>query len=581
MMTPMEPSPLARAPRADDARVAELRSFDVLDGAADTDIDALTRLAAHLCRAPVAAVSLVDTDRQWFLSRLGLTARETSREVSFCSHAIEGDGIFEVPDARRDPRFAGTPLVTGDPHIVFYAGAPLVTPAGHAIGALCVIDHTPRTLSADEREALALIGRQVMRRLEQQRALKALQTFSNERAAHLEQLQQYAGTLALSEQRLAMVLAAVEAGYWDWNLVTGQVTFSPRFGELFQLECDGPLPVEAVFTALDDPELEALHAAFGDLFGRRVERLHQEFQVRTPDSDPRWLRFRGHVTSWGDHGEPLRALGLAVDVTRERQRDHQLRTSQKLDAIGALAAGVAHEINTPLQFVSHNLDFLAAHCATVAAGLHAAGAAEDAEAVLLHDEVAGAIAESIDGLERVTQIVRALKEFSHQGKGGRERIDINQMIENAITLTRNEWKFVADVERDLAPGLPPVAAAGYECGQLLVNLIVNAAHAVMAAGATGAAGRKGLITLRTRLVNGQVEIRLGDTGTGIPPEIRDRVFEPFFTTKSVGKGTGQGLATARAIVERHGGTIGFDTEVGRGTTFIVCFPVANGSQQAA
>ncbi len=568
-----------RPHRDEAARVAELRSFDVLDTAADADIDALTRLAAHLCDAPVAAVSLVDTDRQWFLSRLGVAASETPRGVSFCTHAIEGEGLFEVADATRDARFAGTPLVTGDPHIVFYAGAPLVTPSGHALGALCVIDHTPRTLTDGQREALTLIGRQVMRRLEQQRALKALQAFSDERVAHLEQLQQYAGTLALSEQRLAMVLAAVEAGYWDWNLVTGEVTFSPRFGELFQLECAGPLPVEDLFAALDDPELEALHTAFADLFARRVERLHEEFQVRTPDSEPRWLRFRGHVTAWGDDGEPLRALGLAVDITGDRQRDHQMRTTQKLDAIGALAAGVAHEINTPLQFVSHNLDFLASHCATVSEGLTACnGVPPDADALLLHDEVAGAIAESIDGLERVTQIVRALKEFSHQGRGGRERIDINQMIENAITLTRNEWKFVAAFERDLAPGLPPVAAAGYECGQLLVNLIVNAAHAVLAA---SAAGRKGVISARTRLVNGQIEIRVSDTGTGIPPEIRDRIFEPFFTTKSVGKGTGQGLATARAIVERHGGSIDFETEMGCGTTFVVRFPTAAGSQQAA
>ncbi|MBL8136851.1 MAG: GAF domain-containing protein [Acidobacteria bacterium] len=575
----MDPSPPARPRRADEAgRLAELRGFDVLDSAADADIDALTRLAARLCRVPVAAVSLVDADHQWFLSRPDIAARVTPRRVSFCSHAIEADGVFEVPDATCDARFAGTPLVAGAPHIVFYAGAPLVTPAGHAIGALCVIDHTPRTLSADEREALVLIGRQVMRRLEQHRALTALQAFSSERVAHLEQLERYASTLALSEQRLAMVLAAVEAGYWDWDLVTGEVIFSPRFGELFQLDGDGPLPVEALFTALDDPELEALHAAFADLFGRRVDRLYEEFQVRTPDGEPTWLRFRGHVTSWGAHGEPLRALGLAIDITRERQRDHQLRTTQKLDAIGALAAGVAHEINTPLQFVSHNLDFLAAHCATVTAGMNAAAWPGDAEVLQRHDDVAGAIAESIDGLERVTQIVRALKEFSHQGRDGRERLDINRMIENAITLTRHEWKFVADVERDLAPGLPPVAAAGYECGQLLVNLIVNAAHAVMAA---EAAGGKGVIGVRSRLVNGQVEIRLTDTGTGIAPEIRDRIFEPFFTTKGVGTGTGQGLATARAIVERHGGAIEFETEVGRGTTFIVRFPAANGSQQAA
>lgn len=576
------PSPPPPHLPTDAARLDELRSFDVLDTAADADIDALTRLAAQLCGAPAATVSLVDTDRQWFLSRLGVGATETPRDVSFCTHTIGGEDLFEVRDATIDPRFAGTPLVVGDPHVVFYAGTPLRTSSGHAIGALCVIDHAPRTLTDDQREVLRLLGRQVMRRLEQQRSLKVLQALSQDRRVHLEQLQHYADTLALSEQRLAMVLAAVGAGYWDWDLVTGTVTFSARFGALFHLPGEAPLPVEALFAALDDPDLEALHGAFAELFTRRTERLLYEFQIRQPDREPAWIRFRGQVAAWSAAGEPLRALGLAVDITEDRWRDEQMRTAQKLEAIGALAAGVAHEINTPLQFVSHNLDFLATQSGAMAERLTVpaddpSGTDHD-DARTLHDDVASAIAESIDGLDRVTRIVRALKEFSHQGRGGLERVDVNQMIENAITLTRNEWKFAAVVERDLAAGLPLVTAAGYECGQLLVNLIVNAAHAITA---TGVDAPRGVITVRTRLVHGQVEIRLSDTGTGIPAEIQARMFEPFFTTKRVGQGTGQGLATARAIVERHGGTIGFETEVGRGTTFIVRFPAASGSVQAA
>jgi signal transduction histidine kinase len=214
----------------------------------------------------------------------------------------------------------------------------------------------------------------------------------------------------------------------------------------------------------------------------------------------------------------------------------------------------------------------------VTAGLSAGAPAGDTEALVRHDDIVSAIAESIDGLERVTHIVRALKEFSHQGRGAREFVDINQMIEHAITLTRHEWKAVAVIDRELTPGLPPVAAAGYECGQLFVNLIVNAAHAVQAADSTDGRGR---ISVRTQLVDGHVEIRLADTGTGIAPEIRDRVFEPFFTTKRLGTGTGQGLAIARAIVERHGGTIGFESDVGRGTTFIVRFPAARDGRQVA
>ncbi|MEZ5420312.1 MAG: ATP-binding protein [Vicinamibacterales bacterium] len=579
----MRPRPLPPVPADEAGRVAELKRFEVLDTAADADVDALTRLALDLCQVPIAAVSLVDADRQWYLSRIGLDLSETPREVAFCAHAIGDADVFEVADARRSPDFAGNPLVTGAPGIVFYAGAPLVTPSGHAIGALCVIDHRPRTLSPEQREVLRLLARQVMRRLEQQRSLRALRTLHEERVAHLRELRRTSDTLALSEQRLEMVLDAVEAGYWDWDLASGEVLFSQRFAALFQLSASGPLPVEDVFGAVDDAELEMLHATLGDLFARRIERLWHEFPVRTPDSHPRWIRLRGQVTAWTPSGEPLRALGLAVDITAERQRDHHLRATQKLDAIGALAAGVAHEINTPLQFVSHNLDFLASQCGTLAQRLTAAGCepgtgvAPD-EVRALHDEVAGAIAESIDGIDRVTHIVRALKEFSHHGRGARERVDINQMIENAITLTRHEWKFVAEFERDLAPGLPPVAAAAHECGQVLVNLIVNGAHAVHDAHGSS---RKGRLGVRTRFQDGRVEIRLWDTGTGIAADIQDRVFEPFFTTKPVGKGTGQGLATARAVVERHGGTIGFETQPGRGTTFIVRLPAAPGSAIAA
>jgi signal transduction histidine kinase len=577
-------STLAPFPADDAARVAELRSYEVLDTAADADVDALTRLALHLCDVPMAAVSLVDANRQWFLSRFGLDVTETPRHVSFCQHTILGQEVFEVTDARQSPAFASSPLVTGAPGIVFYAGAPLVTAAGHALGALCVLDRRPRSLSREQREVLALLARQVVRRLEQQRTLRSLHALSEERVAHAQQIRRAAEAVALSEQRLAMVMHAVEAGYWDWDLTTGAVLFSPRFAELFQLEHDAPLPIEDVFAAVDDAELEALHAALGDLFARRVDRLWHEFPVRTPDSDPRWIRFRGHVTSWSPAGEPLRALGLAVDITADRRRDSHLRATQKLDAIGALAAGVAHEINTPLQFVSHNLDFLASQCGTLAARLTAhdaaaaASAGDAAEVRAMHDEVAGAIAESIDGIDRVTDIVRALKEFSHHGRPARDRIDINQMIENAITLTRHEWKFVATFDRDLAPGLPPVAAAAYECGQVLVNLIVNGAHAVQEAIRPG---QKGRLSVQTRLEDGQVVIRLADTGTGIAPDIQERIFEPFFTTKGVGKGTGQGLATARAVVERHGGSITFETLPGRGTTFIVRFPAVAGSAQAA
>jgi signal transduction histidine kinase len=371
---------------------------------------------------------------------------------------------------------------------------------------------------------------------------------------------------APDDTRLALLLQAVDAGFWEWDLASGLVAVTGRFAELFRLDGAGTRPVGAVFAAVGDADLEGLQAAFADLFARRTDRLRHECAIRMPPGELRWVRLRGQVTAWTAAGEPLQAVGLAIDVSDDRRRADSLRTTHKLDAIGALAAGVAHEINTPLQFVSHNLEFLASQCAAVASG---PGAAAGDPADVRH-ELAGAIAESIDGIDRVTRIVRALKEFSHHGRSAQDRVDLNQMIENAVTLTRHEWKLVATVERQLAPGLPPVAIAAHECGQVLVNLLVNAAHAVHAATRPGGRGR---IDVATRLVDGAIEIQVRDTGVGMPPEVQARLFEPFFTTKGVGRGTGQGLSTARAIVERHGGTIGFESAPGRGTTFVVRLPM--------
>ncbi|MGE0813542.1 MAG: ATP-binding protein [Vicinamibacterales bacterium] len=566
----MPPSPPVT--RDDAARLAERRSFEVLDTAADADLDALTALAAHVCGVAMAAVSLVDGDRHLVKARHGFPFADAYRDALFSAQAVQPDGVFEVADAAADARLAASALVTGAPSVAFCAGAPLTTDSGRPIGALLVLDQRPRRLGAEQRQTLALLARQVARRLEHQRSVRALQRSSEEGRAHAEDMRRAAEAAALNEQRMTLVLNSLGAGYFDWDMSGGLVTYDGRFAALLHVHQPSPQPPDLVFAAIDDPELAELHTALADLFAGRARRVQLQFAVRSPDSDPRWVRLHCDIAVRTPEGDPLRTIGLLVDVTHDHQRDDQLRTAQKLDAIGTLAAGVAHEINTPLQFVSHNLDFVASEIGALAGAVQPAGTEHTWRDIEL------AVAESIEGLDRVTEIVRALKEFSHNGRGGRERVDINQMVQNAITLTRNEWRNAATIERHFAPGLPPIAAAGNECGQVLINLIVNAAHAIQAATRPG---QRGLIGITTRLVGGQVEIRVADNGTGIGVEIQPRIFEPFFTTKAVGRGTGQGLATAKAVVERYGGTIGFETEVGLGTTFTVRFPVLGAASQAA
>jgi signal transduction histidine kinase len=168
-----------------------------------------------------------------------------------------------------------------------------------------------------------------------------------------------------------------------------------------------------------------------------------------------------------------------------------------------------------------------------------------------------------------------MKEFSHPGNDEMQSIDLNRAIESTLTVCRNEWKYVAELVTDFDPDLPPVTCLPGECNQVFLNLIINACHAIAEAQTDGTQ-EKGTITVSTRNLGDAVEVRIADTGTGIPEEARRKVFDPFFTTKQVGRGTGQGLAIARSvIVDKHNGSLSFETEVGRGTTFIVQLPLSS------
>ena len=207
-------------------------------------------------------------------------------------------------------------------------------------------------------------------------------------------------------------------------------------------------------------------------------------------------------------------------------------------------------------------------------------ALDAADLAYLREEVPQAIAQSLDGVKRVSEIVQAMKEFSHPGTQRKTAIDLNHAIETTMTVARNEWKYVAEVQTDLDPSLPPVPCLPGEINQVLLNLLVNASHAV--AEVTGDRREtRGTITLSTRQVDDGVEVRIHDTGPGVPSEIQARIFEPFFTTKDVGKGTGQGLALAHAVVVRkHGGRIWCESPPNDGATFVVRLPLAESPTSA-
>lgn len=292
----------------------------------------------------------------------------------------------------------------------------------------------------------------------------------------------------------------------------------------------------------------------------------------------------------------------ATDRTDHLRMQRELAQAQKLEAIGQLAAGIAHEINSPMQFISDNHRFIADALqgelwpiVEGAARLTKADQKDEevgrcldelrrqiaqVDLEFLLEEIPRALAQSLEGVTRVTGIVQAMKQFAHPDPEEKAPVDLHQVIESTITVCRHEWKYVADVRTEFDPAVPLVWAVRGALGQVFLNLIVNAAHAI--GDAVSGQGGKGTITIRTKRDGDWVEIRVSDTGTGIAEEHREKIFDPFFTTKPVGKGTGQGLTIARSvIVGKHGGQIAFETEVGRGTTFIVRLPIDGRPSSAA
>jgi predicted ATPase/signal transduction histidine kinase/tRNA A-37 threonylcarbamoyl transferase component Bud32 len=368
--------------------------------------------------------------------------------------------------------------------------------------------------------------------------------------------------------------------------------------------------------SLENAALFAAQRVQAEAISRANDELRTEIHVRQ-QAELELAGYRAHLEDL--ISERTKELTLANqklrDAAAERERiEAELRLAQKLESVGRLSAGIAHEINTPVQYVSDSLTFLREvlpsligtigeyrELATAISGcitaydcdqppanarellLTALGRARAAEAEADVDYALtngpAALDAALDGLGRVSAIVRSMKDFAHPDRDEKTLVDLNRAIESTLMIAANECKYVANVHTELAP-LPLVRCNGGEINQAILNLVINAAHAIR--DVVGQTGVKGRIAVRTRHDGGEVEIAISDTGTGIPPAIRDKIYDPFFTTKEVGLGTGQGLAIVRGVVvDKHGGSLRFDTETGVGTTFYIRLPIGDALESAA
>jgi len=278
------------------------------------------------------------------------------------------------------------------------------------------------------------------------------------------------------------------------------------------------------------------------------------------------------------------------EITERKNLEEQLIQAQKMEAIGRLASGIIHEINTPIQYVNNNIYFLKESFLSIsnlyedyqnileelkksnmypAFLMRAKNKMDEADIDFLLEEIPSAIEQSQEGIQKVADIIKSMRTLVHRRTTEKTSIDINKLIESTINIARNEWKYVAKVETCFEPYLPPVDCFPSELSRAILNVLLNAVDAITSI----EYGKKGTISIVTSYDNEWVKISIKDTGTGIPEEIEKKIFRPFFTTKEIGKGTGQGLAIANDVIKRHNGKITFESEVGKGTTFIIYLPI--------
>ncbi len=497
---------------ADEAkRILALENYQILDTVSEQDFDDITALAASICETPVALISFVDRERQWFKSKVGFEATETPRSISFCAHAINGFEVFEIPDATKDERFADNPAVTGGPHVRFYAGAPLTAPDGSNLGTLCVVDSSARKLEPAQIKSLKALSRIVVALLERKKT----------EAEYLQQtrfLSTVMGELPglVSYLDVKFNYQFSNAAYEKWFGLKGEQILGKHIGEVLG---------QKIFEVSRSYMEKALA-------GQRLS-----FEVEMPyevagQTIKKYVRVN-YVPDRNAKGEVCGIFAIVTDLTSQITAEMALASKEaRLD----MAGGLAHEINTPLGVILGTTENLKILCEM--------GPVDLASALPYLDSIENTTV-------RIAKTIEALQLFSSEA--GREAVTetgLASIVGDTLALCREKFDKAGIEVRVSVPSAIRIDCRPSQISKIILNLLSNSFDAVESQS-------KRWVSIDAFAADDSITVTITDSGAPVPAHIAGKMMQPFFSTKEVGKGTGLGLSVAFGIAQAHGGQLSY------------------------